>query len=152
MFAADNTDLVRRFVDEVLVGGDFAALAELTDVTCVDHAAPAGEPSGLAGVAPLMTAWRAAFPDLAIAIEGLVAEGDTVAVRSTLCGTHRGAFLGVPATGRRVAVAGMALYRLAGGRIIERWAVLDTLGLLHQLDAPARGTSGHERLPARGPA
>ena len=83
MSAAADTALVRRFVEGVLVGGDFAVLAELAAVTCVDHAASAGQPSGLAGVAPLMIAWRAAFPDLAIAIEELVAEGDTVAVRST---------------------------------------------------------------------
>ncbi len=137
MSAAVNKDLVRRFIDEVLVGSDFAVLAELTACTCVDHAASAGQPSGLAGVAFLMTAWRAAFPDLAIAIEELVAEGETVAVRSTVCGTHRGTFLGVPPTGRRVAVMTMELYRLAGSRIVERWAVLDAPGLLRQLGAPA---------------
>ena len=137
MSAAANKDLVRRFVEEVLVGGDFAALAELTTCTCVDHAASAGQPGGLARVARLMTAWRAAFPDLAIAVEDLVAAGDRVAARWTLSGTHRGPFLGRPPTGRRVAVAGTEVYRLADGRIVERWAAVDLAGLRRQLGAPA---------------
>jgi steroid delta-isomerase-like uncharacterized protein len=142
MSAAANKDLVRRFVEEVLVGGDFAALAELTTCTCIDHAASAGQPGGLAGVARLMIAWRAAFPNLAITVEELAAAGDRVAARWTLSGTHRGAFLGVRPTGRRVAVAGLELYRLAAGRIVERWAVVDLLGLLRQLGAPVPSPAG----------
>ncbi len=149
MSTAANKSLVHRFIEEVLVGGDFAMLAELTACTCVDHAATVDQPSGLARVAPLMIVWRAAFPDFGIAIEELVAEGDTVAVRSTLHGTHQGEFLGVPPTGRRMAVAGMEFYRLAEGRIIERWAMVDLPGLLQQLGTPALcPDEAHTALPA----
>ena len=148
MSAAENKDLVRRFIEGVLVGGDFAALAELTAPDCVEHTAPPGEPPAEGTAARFMVLWRAAFPDLAITVEDLVAEGDRVAARWTLRGTHRGAFLGRPPTGRRVAVAGRERYRLADGRIVERWAAVDTPGLLRQLDAPAPRVPRHERLPA----
>ena len=148
MPTVDNRAVARRFIEEVLGGGDFAALNALAAPECADHA----DTPGAAALVQFLVSWRAAFPDLAISIEDLAAAGDRVAARWTLRGTHRGPFLGVPPTGRRVAVMGAEFYRLAAGQIAERWAVLDTLGLLHQLDAPARGTSGHERLPARVPA
>ena len=137
MSAEANKALVRRFIEEVLAGGDFAVLAELTAPACVDHAPPPGQPSGPAGIAPLVIVWRAAFPDLAITIEDLIAEGDQVVVHATLRGTHRGDFFGLPPTGRTVAVGGLARYRLSSGRIVERWAIVDTLGLLEQLGVPS---------------
>ena len=150
MGADANRAVVRRFVEQVLAGGDFAALAELAAPDCVDHAAPANGAPGLAAIAGVVVLWRAAFPDLAIAIEDLLAEGELVAVRSTVRGTHRGDFFGLPPTGRRVAVAALALYRLAGGRIVERWAVVDTLELLRQLGLPPplpAGGQGTWRVP-----
>ena len=144
MSVTANQAIVRRFVEEVLGHGDFAALAELTACTCSDHTAPPDQPSGLAGVAPLVVLWHAAFPDLRITVEDLLAEGDRVAVRSTVTGTHRGEFLVVPPTGRRVAVTTMAFYRLVGGQIVERWAVVDTLEVLRQLGGPLPlSTDGH---------
>ena len=150
MGADANRAVVKRFVEEVLGRGDFAALAELTTPGCVDHTAPPGQPPAEGTVARYLVLWRAAFPDLRITVEDLLAEGDRVAVRSTVSGTHRGAFLGVPPTGRRVAVVAMAFYRLARGQIVERWAVVDTLEVLRQLGAspslPADG-QGARRAP-----
>ncbi len=143
MSSTANIAVVRRFIEGVLGRGDFAALNALAATDCVDHAAAPGP----AALAQFLVPWRAAFPDLALTVEELVAEGDCVAARWTLCGTHRGAFLGQPPTGRRVTVVGTERYRLSGGRIVERWATVDTDGLLRQLGAP-----GHERLSARVPA
>ena len=90
---------------------------------------------------------RTAFPDSHHAVEDLIGEGDRVVTRFTWRGTHRGAFLGVPATGRRVAVGGIWIHRLEGGRILEGrdWGQVDWLGLLRQLgalpDGPHRGHS-----------
>src|SRR5918997_2118439 len=113
---AAHRDLVRRFIEGVLGRGDFAALNALAAPDCADHAAA----SGPGALAQFLVPWRAAFPDLAITIEDLTAAGDTVAVRWTLRGTHRGAFLGRPPTGRAVAVTGIERYRLADGQIVER--------------------------------
>ena len=137
MGADANRAVVRRFVEEVLGRGDFAALAELAAPGCNEHTVPSGQAPAEGAVARYLVLWRAAFPDLRITVEDLLAEGDRVAVRSTVSGTHRGEFLGVPPTGRPLAVTAMALYRLAGGRIVERWAVVDTLEVLRQLGVPS---------------
>ena len=147
-----NRAIVRRFIEEVLGRGNFAALAELAAPDCADHADASGAAPCPEAIAQFLVVWRDAFPDLAISIEDLAAAGDRVTARWTLRGTHRGAFLGVPPTGRRVAVAGTERYRLAEGRIVERRATVDTAGLLHQLGAPAPGAPGHERMPPLTPA
>src|SRR3712207_1157319 len=135
MSTVDNRAVARRFIEEVLGGGDFAALNALAAPDCTDHAAAAGP----AALVQFLVPWRDAFPDLVIAVEGFVAEGDCVAARWTLRGTHHGPFLGLSPTGRRVAVAGTERYRLANGKIVERWAAVDTAGLRRQLTAPAPG-------------
>src|SRR5919199_534431 len=108
-----NKALVRRFVEEVLGRGDFAALAELAAPDAVDHAAPVHGLPGLAAVASVVVTWHAAFPDFRVTIEDLLAEGDRVVVHATLRGTHRGDFFGLPPTDRPLAVGGLERYRLA---------------------------------------
>ncbi len=85
------------------------------------------------GVAEL----RAAFPDLWVSVEDVVAAGDRVVHRFTLVGTQTGPFLGLPPTGRPVRATGIALDRVADGKLAERWVVLDAIGLLRQLGAVA---------------
>ncbi len=132
MSSTAHIALVRRFVEEVLGRGDFAALNALAAPECVDHAAAPGP----AALAQFLVTWRTAFPDLTLTVEDLAAARDRVATRWTLHGTHRGAFLGRPPTGRRVAVAGAERYRLADGKIVERWAAIEIAELLRQLDSP----------------
>jgi steroid delta-isomerase-like uncharacterized protein len=83
----------------------------------------------------LIAMYRTAFPDLRLDIEHLVAEGDTIVVRFTAHGTHRGELLGILPTGKPVTVAAMELFRLADGKIAEQWVTMDVLGLLQQLGA-----------------
>jgi steroid delta-isomerase-like uncharacterized protein len=88
-------------------------------------------------------AFREAFPDIAATLHEVVAQDDQVAVRYTLEGTHQGLFAGVPATGKRVTLSGIAIFRLADGRIAEGWGCADFLGFLQQLGAlPAPGQPG----------
>jgi steroid delta-isomerase-like uncharacterized protein len=68
-------------------------------------------------------------------VEDIVAYDDTVAVRYTMTGTHRGTFAGVPATGTAVQAESMAFYRLLDGKIVEERAQLDMPGLLQQMGA-----------------
>lgn len=78
---------------------------------------------------------RAAFPDLRVTVEEVVAAGDRVAVRRTVAGTQEGAFMGIPATGRTVTYTGNEIYRIADGIIVESWWAYDALGLMLQLTA-----------------
>jgi predicted ester cyclase len=76
---------------------------------------------------------RAGFPDIVFSIQEQVAERDKVASRFEWTGTHRGEFLGIPATGRTVRVWGMVIDRLEDGRIKDTRIIMDTFGLLGQL-------------------
>ena len=80
-----------------------------------------------------MTPFFTGFPDLDMPIEFTVAEGDKIAVRWTATGTHTGDFRGIAPTGKQINIAGVAVARIAEGKIVEIWSQPDTLGLLQQL-------------------
>lgn len=77
----------------------------------------------------------AAFPDMVSSEEDVIAEGNKVIVRRTLRGTHQGALMGVPPTGKAVEVGGVWLAHFEGGKIREQWVYFDALGLLQQVGA-----------------
>ncbi len=129
-----NEAVVRRLIEEVLNRGQTGLLAELVAADHVGHD-PLGDHYGPEGLRIAVAEYRAAFPDLRVTVEDLVTEGDKVVHRFTLRGTHAGPFLGIPATGRAVAAAGIAIDRLTGGKVAESWVSLDALGLLRQLGA-----------------
>jgi steroid delta-isomerase-like uncharacterized protein len=76
----------------------------------------------------------AAFPDLRTTIHDVLSDGDRAASRWTVVGTHQGAYLGVPPTGRSIKVGGITISRFgADGRIVEDWASWNSVGVLHTL-------------------
>jgi steroid delta-isomerase-like uncharacterized protein len=106
----------------------------------VDHALLPGQAPGLAGAKKKWAGYLAAFPDVRLTIEDMVAEGDKVAVAWTGEGTQQGELLGIPPTGKRVRVMGISIYRLAEGKIAEQWEQWDRLNLMQQLGVvPAPG-------------
>jgi steroid delta-isomerase-like uncharacterized protein len=140
MALEEHKTVVRRFLDEVIGKGNMAALADVCTPDLVWHGGSVGEFRSLEqfkeGVGPFFTA----FPDLRVTADDLLGDGDKVVCRYTWHGTHRGDFFGVPATGKRVEVSGISIYRVAGGRIAEEWWLEDLLGLMQQLGAaPASG-------------
>jgi len=115
---------------------DLADLEELIAPGYVDHNSPeSGCPTGPARVAQVSRQLQTAFPDLTYDVEDIVAEGDRVALRLLLRGTHDGPLmgLGLPGTGKRVAMKQIHLVRLEDGKIVDHWAVRDDLGMLRQL-------------------
>jgi predicted ester cyclase len=76
-----------------------------------------------------------AFGDFSATVEDIVAEGDTVAMRVLLQGTHEGEFMGVEPTGRKFEIENMVFTRIEAGKIAERWVQPDMLGWLQQLGA-----------------
>ena len=79
---------------------------------------------------------RDAFPDFHNELEEMVEEGERVFARLRYTGTHRGELFGIPATGRRIAYMGAALFRFRGSRIWSVWVLGDVDGLKRQLAAP----------------
>ena len=133
--AARNKAVVRRWIEEFKTGGDESVGDEVRSPHFVNHSAPPGAPAGPEAGKLYFRALRAAFPDLHVRIEDMLAEGDRVVTRQTFSGTHRGEWLGVPATGRTVSWAVIDIVRLADGRLVDHWAVADLHGLLGQLTA-----------------
>ncbi|HEU4514939.1 MAG TPA: ester cyclase [Nocardioidaceae bacterium] len=119
---SDPKEVVRRLVHEVMNQGDLAAIDELY--------APRLAPTARQWVGPFL----ASFSDVRMRIVELVAEGETVVGRFACSGTHSGAWLGHPATGRRfVNVAEVYFFHVAGGRITRAWGLEDTADRLRQL-------------------
>jgi predicted ester cyclase len=130
-----NKNVVRRYVEEVQNEGNLTTLDELTAPAYVNHDAPPGVPPNVEGIKQLTAMFRQAFPDGRMTIEDMVAEGDRVATRKTFRGTHRGELMGIPPTGKVVAMGLMDIARLVDGKVVETWHVGDDLGLLQQLGA-----------------
>ena len=130
-----NKALVRRMFDEAW---NERNLDVLDKICAPDYygTGPYGDERGPEGVKRGVTSRVAAFPDLRATIEDMIAEGDKVACRITFRGTHEGEFRDVAPTGKAVTWTGIWIYRVAGGKLVERWHNWDLLGLLGQIDAP----------------
>jgi steroid delta-isomerase-like uncharacterized protein len=136
MSAESNKAVVRRYFEEVFNAKQLAVVGELFAADAVYSLAGLPEPlRGPAVVQAAVAGFLAGLPDLQMTIESLVAEGDQVAVRYVGRGTQQGELIGIPATGNHVILPGIALYRLAEGKIVEGWDSADIAGLLAQLGA-----------------
>jgi steroid delta-isomerase-like uncharacterized protein len=143
MSTEDNKALMRRWYEEVFNQKNIAAIDEFVAPNVVDHLVPPGMPGGIEGTRQGVNMYLTAFPDLHLTIEDMIAEGDKVVDRQTARGTHQGAFMGIPPTGKQVTVTAMNISRIADGKIVEHWVELDTLGMLQQLGVvPMPGQAG----------
>ena len=100
-----------------------------------DNTLPEGRPQGPKGLLYASQTFRTAVPDLHCKIEDLLVSGDKVTARLTFTGTHKGEFMGHPATGKPVRFFAIDILRIRGGRIVEDWHLEDNLTLLQQLGA-----------------
>jgi len=130
-----NKRVVRRFFEEVWSKGDMTLRDSLLDPNYAGHIPGNAAPLDREGWTAWFTGFRKAFPDARFTVEDMVAEGDRVAARLTMRGTHRGALNGIAPTGREVTVTGMSIERIENGRIVEGWNQNDALGMLGQLGA-----------------
>ena len=111
-----------------------------------------GQPArGRAAMGAFLAAVHAAFPDWRVGIEEIVAEGDSVAVRWAGEVTHEGPFHGIPATGKRLSVSGINVYKVDGGVITEEWEQMDSLGMLQQMGGAACAQPAHGLVGAVSP-
>ena len=132
MSIEENKNVVRRY-QEIYNSND---LDRLTDVLSEDLSTPnimPGIPKGLEGAKAAHRIMIAGFPDYQTTIEDMVAEGNKVAVRIRMTGTHTGTFMGIPPTGKQIAFTGIYIVRIANGKIVEHWGEEDGVSLLQQL-------------------
>ena len=137
MSEESNKALVQRFYDEVWAKGNLDVADEVFSEDYVRHDLRAGDPTpGPAGQKEIAAAFRDAFPDLTWQIDFLLADGDFVAGRWTVGGTHLGPWAGVEATGRTMRFSAINVFRFEDGKVVELWNHRDDLGLMHQLGGP----------------
>jgi predicted ester cyclase len=127
--------IVRRFVQDVLNRQNPHATVDTCSREYQWHGGPLGEARSLKDYQGILAGLFVAFPDLEFQIADAVAEGDRVAVRFNLSGTHMGEFQGVAPTFKRVTGAGMSTFRIEDSKIAEEWWQLDVLLMLEQMDA-----------------
>jgi steroid delta-isomerase-like uncharacterized protein len=135
MSAEENKDVVRRFWG-VWEEGNIGLVDELVAPDYVNHSPGIpDQPEGPEGIKAVVSMFRGGMPDLRVVIDDMIAEGDKVAIRYTLEGTHEGELFGVPPTGRRISIESVTIERVSGGKIREHWRVTDTLDMMQQLGA-----------------
>lgn len=126
----ENKRIVRRLL-EAMDRGDLSILDVICDGDLVVHFMDAELTREQ--VKSAAAGFTEAFPDLKHTILTLVAEDDRVTLRATDVATHRGAYKGIPATGRRVEFSTVATYRITNGKIAEVWQQMDVNALMKQL-------------------
>lgn len=130
-----NKQLVNDFIQELFSKGDLGAVDRYLHPDFVSHDPPfPGAPAGPEGMRQAAAMFRQALPDWHSDVEALIAEGDIVVEQFTASGTHRAELMGAPPMGKTVTLRGVNIFRIDGGKIVERWGYLDQLGLLRQLD------------------
>jgi len=127
----ENKELIRRYI-AATDAQEFNSYDKFLSSDVVAHF-PAGNAVGQTEVEQVEKAFAVAFPDAQRTIEELIAEGDKVVMRETVNGTHQGELGGVSATGRKIQIGAIVIYRISKEKIVESWVEADFAGLMNQL-------------------
>jgi len=133
MSLADNKNVARRFLEEVMNRGNRAVGDHLVAPDFVDHSPMPGFSPDAMGFKKGLAMVRTAMPDMKYTIEDVIAEGDKVVVRWRASGTHKGEMFGIPPTSKSIVVTGIDIFRVSNGKLVEFWLNWDQLGMLQQL-------------------
>jgi predicted ester cyclase len=128
----ENKVLVRRFYD-LLNLRDLDSVFELFDPGWISHYTTGNK--SLEENRQFWPTIYTAFPDISLTFNHMVAEGDKVAFQDILRGTHKGEFMGIAPTGKKVEMISTCIVRIANGKLMESWCTLDELRLMQQLGA-----------------
>ena len=131
----DHTKTLKRMYERISAH-DVDGFCELLADDFVEHEETPGLAPTRDGVRQFFTMYMAAFPDLRMEPEDILASGDKVVARVRCTGTNSGEFMGMPATGRSVSVQAVDIIRFGNdGLAKEHWGVFDALGMMQQLGA-----------------
>jgi steroid delta-isomerase-like uncharacterized protein len=128
---ATNKAIVRRYLEQIFNERRIDLFEEFLVENYQIHGA--GIAPGREAAEEWLTMIGAAFPDMQLTFEDMIAEEDKVVVRSAFSGTHQGELFGIPATGKRVTRTSVIIFRLAKGEIVEGWYAANDLDLMQQL-------------------
>lgn len=138
MSAEQSKAIVLRFYNELWNKRELAVADEIFAPNCITHQLQSGADTVAVGRNPEavrqhVAEWLAGFPDLHFTIEQMLVENDRVMSHSVMHGTHTGVWLGIVPTGRLVSVRLSVIHRIAEGKIVEDWVMVEALGLFQQL-------------------
>jgi len=130
--------LIRRFVEELWNERQLDVADAIFAKDCVTHQLQSGVsadavPRGPQAIKEHIAGWIASFPDLRFSIEQMLSEGNHVATQLLMEGTHQGAWLGIPASDKRVQIRMFTVHHVVQGKIVEDWVLVESLGLFQQL-------------------
>ncbi len=132
----EGKTIARRLHEDAISKGNLTLLDDILAPGLIYHGpAFSGEVNGAEGFKHLIATLIKAFPDLREIVEDQVAEGDRVATRYKIFGTHMGELVGTDPSGVRIAVSGIDISRIVDGKIEEIWANFDALAILQQVGA-----------------
>ena len=136
MLTDDNKNIARQFYEGVINKADLELASKIVHTNFVDHGNPPNLPGGIEGLKQFLSMISTAFPDIQVKVEDMIAQNDRVAVRLTVSGTHKGVLMGtIPPSGKEATWSGIDFLRISEGKIAERWAVRDLLGMMRQIGA-----------------
>ncbi len=131
---ADNKAIVRRLYEEVWNKRKLDLISEIISPSHALHAPNiSGSSLGPEAYKRQILLFLAGYSDLRFNIEDMIAEQDKVVACWTFSGTHRGDYMGIPATNKKVSVDGMTIHHVAGGKIMDSYSNWDALGMMQQL-------------------
>ena len=134
----DLKQLISRFVEGLWNERRLDVADAIFAADCVSHQLRSGVPTdavprGPQAIKEHVAGWIASFPDLHFSIEQLVSEGDRVVMQLLMEGTHGGAWLGIPASGKKMQIRMFTVHRVVQGKIVEDWVLVESLGVFQQL-------------------
>jgi steroid delta-isomerase-like uncharacterized protein len=130
--SAENKAVMQRLI-EGFNTGNLSVYDELVAPDFVDQSAPPGIPANREAWKQKAVMFRSAFPDIQVTIEHAIAEGDLVTTHTMARGIHQGELMGIPASGKEIAVRGLHIEQIVDGKITARWEVIDIMGMMVQL-------------------
>ena len=140
MSESQNIAVIGRFIEEVINQGRLEVCDQIVEENFIELDPLPGQSQGRQGLKDVIAMMRAGFPDIHWVSDEIIASGDKVVTRFTWTGTHRGPFMGIPATNHGVTVKGVVIDRLASGKMSDSRILMDSLGMLQQLGViPAPG-------------
>lgn len=117
-----------------------------------EHTPWPGQKPGLAGLKEGMTEFRTAFPDMKFTVKDITSDGDMIWAHYNMSGTNTGAFMGMPATGKKVDVNGMELVKLTNGKCTDHWNYDEGAKMMQQLGMMPPDKMPAGAAPAAAPA
>jgi steroid delta-isomerase-like uncharacterized protein len=134
----DLKQLISRFVEELWNERRLDVADTIFTKDCVTHQLRSGVPTdavlrGPQAIKEHVAGWIASFPDLRFSVEQMLSEGDCVVMQLLMEGTHLGAWLGIPASGKKIQIRMFTIHRVLQGRIVEDWVLVESLGIFQQL-------------------